>query len=86
MIPSSSGVTEHANAGYRYADAVPPANNCSSGMLGAKTTPGSEHGRAAECDVSRLADVTEQRHITPQEATQEAIQEATPGNMPCGRA
>ena len=54
---------------------VQPADNTSSGIVDAETASQAGHLKAAECDVSRLADVTEADHSS-------APQEASPGTVP----
>lgn len=54
---------------------VQPGDNVSSAMLDANTKLEAGHHRVAECDVSRLADVTEEGHSS-------SLQEASPGTIP----
>lgn len=86
----STVVSGHAAAGYRCMDPVQRDDPSPTEMLDAESTTEAVHCTAAGCDVSRLADVTDQPQSSQeallheaalQEATsQEAIpQEAKPG-------
>ena len=59
---------KHLDVGCRDMGQVQPADNTSSGMLDAETASLAGRHKAAECDVSRLADVTDAGHSgAPQE-------------------
>lgn len=66
---------EHADVACRDMGEAQPGDNISSRMLDANANSEAGHHRAAECDVSRLADVSEEGHSR-------APQEASPGTIP----
>ena len=76
---STVDITGHPAVGYRCVEPVQRDDPSPSGMLDAETTTGAVHCRAAGCDVSRLADVTDQPHSSQDALLHEAmLQEATP--------
>lgn len=58
----------------RYVDEMQPADTTASGGLHAERKPQAGHHTAADCAVSRLADVTEEQNSS-------ALQEASPGTI-----